>query len=254
MPQKKLKSACVKAFELGNKQDAKQLLPWIKEPADIRTEYAKPGLLYTRQISLLHLAAGKGWMDIVVDLITKYKCDTNCKDSNGRTPLHYAVISNHLEVVRYFINEQHCDPMTRDNDGNTPLHIACRYNRLKIVEYLIREAHCNPSCENNDGDTPLHIACDYGHIQIVQYLLSTGKANPLAKNNKDKIPLYMYKETKSRLPMLHLAAREGWMNIIIDLITKYKCDTNHKDSQGRTPLHYAVLNNRLEVHGKVLHQ
>ena len=72
MSQEKLKHDCVKAFRQGNKQDAEQLLPWIKEPADIGIkepadigiEYVKPYLCYTsnrqRQISLLHMAASNG--------------------------------------------------------------------------------------------------------------------------------------------------------------------------------------------------
>ena len=138
-----LKNECMEAFSYGDKQDAERLLPLITQPADIRI--AKSFWWYAEQVSLRHLAARHGWMDIIIDLITKYKCDTNCKDSNGRTPLHYAVINNRLEVVRYFINEQHCDPMTRDD---TPLHLACRYGHLNITKYLISEAHCNPSCEN----------------------------------------------------------------------------------------------------------
>ena len=106
-------------------------------------------------LAMLHLAARHGWVNTVIDLITKYKCDTNCKDSHGCTPLHYAASNNHLEVVRYFIDEKHCDPMTRDNDGNTPLHYAY----------------------------------DYRHTHIVQYLLSTGKADPLAKNKNGKTPV-----------------------------------------------------------------
>ena len=196
--------------------------------------------MYER-LPTLHLAAREGWMDIITGLITNYKCDTNCKDDSGCTPLHYAANDNHLEVVKYFINEQHCDPMTRDNDGDTPLHYACYNDCLKIAQCLISEAHCNPSCENNDGDTPLHYACDCKHRDIVQYLLSTGKVDPLAKNNNDKIPMY------EQLPMLHLAAKHGWMDDIIDLITKYKCDTNCKDPYGRTPLYYAIANNRLNV-------
>ena len=110
---------------------------------------------YQSKLPMLHLAAHHGWIDIAIDLITKYKCDTNCKDSEGCTPLHYAASNNHLELVRYFINEQHCDPMTRDDDG----------------------------------DTPLHLACDNGHAHMVQYLLSTGKVNPLAKNKYGSTPV-----------------------------------------------------------------
>ena len=141
---------CVEAFKKrNNKYAAKQLLQQIRQPADIRTEITTtedihyvPDRWYVGLVSLLHLAAAHGWMNIVIDLITKYKCDTNCKDSRGHTPLHYAARNNHLEVVRYFINEQHCDPS--DND------------------------HFN--------------ACYNGHAYIVQYLLSTGKVNPLARN------------------------------------------------------------------------
>ena len=247
MAQERLERECAKAFKQGNKQDAERLLPQIEQPADIRiTTYYVPAMWwYARLVSLLHLAAVHGWMDIIIDLITEYKCDTNCKDSNGHTPLHYAASNNHLEVVRYFINEHHCDPMTRDNDDNTPLHIACRYGHFNIAQYLISEAHCNPSCENNDGDTPLHLACHYDHAHIVQYLLSTGKVYPLAKNKNGYTPLYRL--NYEQVSLLHLAAVHGWMDIIIDLITEYKCDTNCKDFDGLTPLHYAAINNHLEV-------
>ena len=163
---------------------------------------------------LLHLAAAHGWMDIVVDLLTKYKYNTNCKDSHGFTPLRYAASNNHLEVVRYFVIEQHCNPMTKDKNG----------------------------------DTILHIACNYSHVHIVQYLLSTGKVNPMAKNKYGKTPMFKVQvDNTNRLPLLHLATHYGWLDIVIDLITKYKCDTNCKDSRGHTPLHYAAINNHLEV-------
>ena len=220
MSQEQLERECVWAFKRQNKQDAERLLPQIGQPASIRTTTNHvPSVwyqvctkyMYAGRVSLLHLAAYHGWMDIIIDLITKYKCDTNCKDSHGCTPLHYAAINNHLDVVRYFINEQHCDPMTRDNEG----------------------------------DTPLHYACTHRHAHIVQYLLSTGKVNPLAKNKDGMFKINFY--DTSRLSMLHLAAYHGWMDIIIDLITKYNCDTNCKDSYGRTPLHYAASNNHLEM-------
>ena len=129
-----------------------------------------------------------GWI-IIIDLITEYKCDTNCKDFDGLTPLHYAAINNHLEVVRYFINEQHCDPMPRDNNGDTPLHYAARNNHLEVVRYFINEQHCDPMTRDNNGDTLLHYACNYNRAHIVEYLLSTGKVDPLARNKNGRTPV-----------------------------------------------------------------
>ena len=117
-----------------------------------------------------------GWMDIIIDLITKYKCDTNCKDSDGRTPLHYAASNNHLEVVRYFINEQHCDPMTRDNDGDTPLHYACQ-QPINTYYPLVSTSSVNKTVTQSCERQVMVIhhftwhACRDGWIKIVKYLL-----------------------------------------------------------------------------------
>ena len=236
MSHEELRRVCALAFKRGNKQGAKRLLPQIEQPAAIRIATYVPYYVgYAELVSLLHLAAAHGWMDIIIDLITKYKCDSNCKDSNGCTPLHYAASNNHLEAVRYFINEQHCDPMTRDNDGNTPLqyaasnnhlevvryfineqhcdpmtrdndplHIAIIKNNLEVVRYLIDEQHCDPMNRDNDGNTPLHIACQHSYIDIAQYLLSTGKINPLAKNNNNKAPMFELFSKKSQVLLASL--------------------------------------------------
>ena len=174
-------SECLEAFEKGNKEDAVRLLPQIQQPAKVRDADWK--------YSLLHYAARHGWLDVVIELATKYKCDLNCKDMFGRTPLHYAAMNDQLEVMKYLINEQHCDPMTRDNDHYTPLHYACNHGHLDITHYLISEAHCDPSCKDRDGNTPLLTACRNGHTHIVQYLLSTGRVDPLAKNRFGTTPV-----------------------------------------------------------------
>ena len=220
---------CVEAFEQGNKQDAEQLLPQIGQPAHIRRSktHFEPGRRwYAGQVSLLHLAAANGWVDIVIELITKYKCDTNYKDSQGNTPLHYATVNSHLAVVKYFINKQHCDPMARDNNDVTPVHYACSNGHLNIAEYLIREAHCNPSCENNDGETPLHYAFRYRHLNIAEYLISEENCNPSCKDKKGSTPL-------------HLACRNGHLNITDYLISEADCNPSCENSDGETPLHYA---------------
>ena len=180
------------AFKNGNKLMAEQLLPSIPQPATITTTF-ECRMFYSKLISLvslLHLAAYWGWMDVVIALISVYNCTPNCKDEEGHIPLHYAARNGHLEVVKYFIVELHCDPLDKSQYGLTPLHYACMDGNLNIAQYFIREEHCNPSCEDNNGWTPLHYACTNGHLNIAQYLIREGHCNPSCENNVGETPLY----------------------------------------------------------------
>ena len=242
---------CKEAFKTGNKEDVKRLLLQIEQPAHTRIfTHDLKGVLSL--VPLLHLAARHGWMDIIIDLIIKYKCDTNRKDSSECTPLHYAASKNHLEVVRYFINEQHCDPMTRDINGNSPLHYVCRsaypipfspafkndngdipLRHLNVAKYLIYEAKCNPSCENNNGDTPLHLACSYGYLYIAKYLISEAHCNPSCENRNGDTPL-------------DLASRNGDIKIGHYLIFEAHCKLAIENCEYASKLlHYACYNGNL---------
>ena len=266
MSQKQLESECLEAFEQGNKRDAERLLPQIRQPATVRiTRY------YTRVIvngikiiingrsSLLHLAAAHGWMDVVIDLITKYKCDVNCKNLLQRTPLHYASLAGHLEVVRYFINEQHCDPMTKDYHGQTPLHCA---GHLNIAQYLINEQHCDPMTKDYHGQTSLHCA---GHLNIAQYFINEQHCDPMTKDYHGQTSLHcaghlniaqylineqhcdpMTKDNWDRTP-LHYACKIGHLNIAQYLINEQHCDPMTKNVWNQTPLHYACQDGHAHI-------
>ena len=227
----------MEAFRGWKKQNAKRLLPQI-EPADIRTTISNITVAgewkYAELVTLLHLAAHRGWMDIVFDLITKYKCDTNCKDSCGRTPLHYAARNNHLEVVRYFINEQHCDPMTRDNDGCTPLHYAASNNHLEVVRYFINEQHCDPMTRDNDGCTPLHYAVVNNHLEVVRYFINEQHCDPMTRDNDGNTPL-------------HFACRYGNAQIVQYLLSTGKVDSLAKNKKSKTPVEYAIQDNNYDL-------
>ena len=236
-----VKSECLEAFKQGNKRDAERLLPQIRQPATERTGgyiLIVNGITIYMPIesSVLHLAAAHSWMDVVIDLITKHKCDANCINSWKYTPLHYASEAGHLEVVRYLINEQHCDPMPKNILGETPLHITCQYGHLNIVQYLINEQHCDPMTNDNQGRTPLHYACQYGHLNIVQYLINEQHCDPMTNDNQGRTPL-------------HYACQYGHLNIVqyLRLINEQHCDPMTKDSQGQTPLHYACQCGRADI-------
>ena len=189
-------SECLDSFRMGKKEDAVRLLPQIQQPAEVTS-----GRMNT---FLLHHAARHGWLSVVIELATKYKCDVNCKDQNGDTPLHYAARYDQLEVMKYLINEQHCDPMTRDSDHDTPLHYACIHGYLDITHYLISEAHCDPSCKDKLGNTPLHYVCRSGYTHIEQYLLFTGRVNLLARNKYGDTPVDEASRNKNCYGLLKL--------------------------------------------------
>ena len=167
---------CVQAFESGNKLMVEQLLPRIQQPAVVRTTseslWYRYNSITVANVSLLHLAARWGWIDIAVLLVTEHNCSVVWRDEYENIPLHYAAYYGHLELVKYFITELHCDPTDKNRLNETPLHLTCWNGHLNIAQYLISELHCNPSCVNRNGKTPLHLACRNGHLNIAQYLIS----------------------------------------------------------------------------------
>ena len=233
MSQEQLESECLEAFIKGSKRDAERLLPQVRQTVkvvtrDSDTETTIIGINgitihFASESSLLHLAAAHGWMDVVIDLITKYKCDANCKNLWGSTPLHYASAAGYLELVRYLINEHHCDPMTKDNRNLTPFTYACQCGRLKIVQYLINEQHCDSKYDQ----TPLYYACRYGHLNIAQYLINEQHWDPKTK--------YYWDRT-----LLHYACRYGHADIVQYLLSTGKVDPLAKDDDGKTPMYYAT--------------
>ena len=268
-----LERDCLDAFGRGDKRDAERLLPQIPQPDKVRID-KKDGtfdiitvngrVLCINRSSLLHLAALHGWMDVVIDLITKYKCDTNCIDFWGRTPLHYASAGGHLEMVKYLINEQHCGPMTIGIRKLTPLHCACEYGHLNIVQYIFNE-HSDLT-EEQDIQYLLHDACQSGNLDLVQYLINEQHCDPMSKNYYNNTPLdyacqyrhlnivqYIFNEhsdlTKEQdiQYLLHDACRISNLDLVQYLINEQHCDPMSKDSLNKAPLHHACQYGRLNI-------
>ena len=258
MSQEQLESECLEAFIRGNKRDAERLLPQILQPAKVRTtrDYTivvKPirrlisgitsslFIIVAHHSSLLHLAAAHGWMDVVIDLISKNKCDPNCKNSKDIDciPLHYASAAGHLEVVRYFINEQHCDPMIIDIWHQTPLHYACKNNHAHIVQYLLSTGKVDQLAKDDKGKTPMDYAtelCNYDVLKLVFQTFPKIKRD-FPVHTYTKVVLTGYsgagKTTISQLILL-LAKQAGLFSALFlsGRVTKIECLT-----AGIIPLH-----------------
>lgn len=132
MDQRLCRCLCKFAFKYGDYNLAVRMLPEVQHPEAITTDFQ-----LSRDVSLLHLAAYHGWLDIVARL----HINADTKDSHGLTPLNYAAARDNLEMVKYlFIKQQEVAPGQHnwfDCFGSFPLHAACYHGHLNAAEYLI---------------------------------------------------------------------------------------------------------------------
>lgn len=59
----------------------------------------------------------------LVELLLSHKADVNAKDSNGRTPLYYAVVHRYKDEVELLIANK-ADVNSRDKSGQTLVRVA----------------------------------------------------------------------------------------------------------------------------------
>ena len=84
-----------------------------------------------QQLTLLHIAADRGFADIVRFLIFS-GADLNACDANKETPLHLAAVSGHAEVVKILI-EAGSDRSLKNTDGET----AAEASDSKLVKQIL---------------------------------------------------------------------------------------------------------------------
>ena len=84
------------------------------------------------------------------------------------------------------------DPNLEDSDGYTPLIFAVTNNHAGCVERLI-EAGARPNCRTNTSRTPLNSAASIGNAAIIRMLLAAGaQVNPVPGDEeiRELPPLY----------------------------------------------------------------
>ncbi len=149
-----------------------------------------------------------------------------------------ASVSGNLERVRELMT---ANPALRDAhlpQGGAPLHLAAANGQVKVVEYLIYIAGQGGSSNKIDkilGVTPLYTAAHYKDVVIGEIMAERMLANGADPNAKQR-------DNRSAL---HAAAEAGNIGIARMLIRK-GARVDLKDSDGKTPLDWAVEKQHVE--------
>ena len=90
----------------------------------------------------LHEGAGnarKEVADVIIELLLSKGGQIDSRDSEGKTPLYWAIQNNRKELVELLISSG-ADVNVKDNSGKTPLHISSQQGRKEISEILINKS------------------------------------------------------------------------------------------------------------------
>ncbi|PIA25480.1 hypothetical protein AQUCO_11400034v1 [Aquilegia coerulea] len=99
----------------------------------------------------IHASSRDGEIDNLLKSIDS-SISINLKDSEGRTPLHWAVDRGQLKVVELLVSKK-ADLNVTDDEGQTPLHYAAMCEREAIAEYLVNQG-ADTHLKDNDGKSP----------------------------------------------------------------------------------------------------
>uniref|UniRef100_A0ACD5TDH6 Uncharacterized protein n=1 Tax=Avena sativa TaxID=4498 RepID=A0ACD5TDH6_AVESA len=119
-------------------------------------------------LSALHVAAGRGNLDMCRYLVEDLGVDVNVVDGEGRTPLFWTVLSKNVGAANYLLDHG-ANQDKANHDGFSPLHVAVGSGDCEMVELLLAKgAYVDPiaSC-----GTPLHFAATQGQGGTMKILL-----------------------------------------------------------------------------------
>ncbi|PRW33536.1 Cellulose synthase [Chlorella sorokiniana] len=181
----------------------------------------------------------------------------DCKDKQGRSPLHFAAANGRLPVVRHLWSRG-AEVDAETPEGRTPLHLAALGGHAEVATFLLQKSAWAEAYDAAD-DTPLHLAAKHGHTAVMEALLRHG-AKAGAKNKQGLTAMACalvgghvaaakllqgwgasLADRPHGYSLLHLTAGVGALASVTFLLETGANANEHGNAEGVTPLHSAAL-------------
>lgn len=182
-------------------------------------------LLPTTQQPSIFLAAQRGDVNLIRQLIESGRARASDRDDQNVTPLHWAAINAQLPACRYLLEQgAEVDALGGDLVA-TPMQWAARNGYLYVIQLLIAHG-ADPNIKDTQGYNTLHLVTHSSSIMPLLYLLH----QPISIDERDS----------AGHTALMWAAYQGDA-LSVETLLKHGANPNTHDDSGLTPLHWAVV-------------
>jgi ankyrin repeat protein len=185
--------------------------------------------------TLLHVAAQWNVVDVATILL-KSGMNPGWVTSTQRTALHYAASLGHSEMCRVLLYHG-ADINAETKGGNTPLMVSL-LRPDETYKVFLNHPDVDVHIQNRQGDTALHMAIDQGNIAAVDGLLPMIDETINEVNNEGETAVCL---------AVQLYDHVGAAKVVNTLLQSRFINPSLQDFNGKTPLHYAVLEGNLAV-------
>ena len=230
-------------------------------------------------VTPLHIACELGRTDVADYLISCQNCDPNDKAANGWSSYHYAASRNNVNVIKYLFKDNSYDP-TYDNKAISPLYLTFLQELMQNEKYLSHGdsvtttsptlsflesaaslCHDNMNSNNFSGtegdlnskrrqlnDIYQRYVQKYRSVNQINSNVSPGKSFNDAefyKYSMDTTNCFEEDFGGQEYSPLHLACRQGFIEVVKYLISTKHYDPRSTTADGRSCLHYAASSGSL---------
>ncbi|KAK4451057.1 hypothetical protein QBC34DRAFT_402074 [Podospora aff. communis PSN243] len=218
----------------------------------IRYFIRDPRFMPSDAVAVVHLAAEHGAEKVMSELLQAENIDIGCRDSTGRTALHFCATREGLSVLRLLLQRQAISSTEQDSDGNTVYHTVVQAGRPSTGKASSALYTTRPSAQSEIDVVETLLRFDTSRDKALATVSESGRA-PFAEalNRGCSLALLTMilqhcppgmEYLASDEPILVAAARRGSWKLVNLLLQRYRSEgIDMSLPDGSNPLHHIRL-------------